>query len=43
MEGDLKVFPLTEVLELIHAHRRSGVLEVREGFCPSPCASPPGR
>jgi hypothetical protein len=30
MEGDLKVFPLTEVLELIHAHRRSGVLEVRE-------------
>jgi hypothetical protein len=34
MEGDLKVFPLTEVLELIHAHRRSGVLEVREGVLP---------
>ncbi len=34
MEGDLKVFPLTEVLELIHAHRLSGVLEVREGVLP---------
>ena len=34
MEGDLKAIPLTEVLELVHAHRRSGVLEVRTGPLP---------
>lgn len=34
MEGDLKAIPLTEVLELVHAHRRSGVLEVRAGLLP---------
>ncbi|WP_448567708.1 DUF4388 domain-containing protein [Thermus sp.] len=34
MEGDLSVIPLTEVLELVHAHRRSGALEVRVGVLP---------
>ncbi len=34
MEGDLKVIPLVEALELIHAHRRSGRLEVQVGPLP---------
>ncbi len=34
MEGNLNVIPLTEVLELIHGHQRSGVLEVRTGLLP---------
>ncbi|GGM97184.1 hypothetical protein GCM10007092_08600 [Thermus composti] len=34
MEGDLSAIPLTEVLELIHTHRRSGALEVRVGPLP---------
>ncbi len=34
MEGDLSLIPLTEVLELIHGHRRSGTLEVQAGPLP---------
>lgn len=34
MEGNLNTIPLTEVLELVHHHRRSGVLEVRTGPLP---------
>ncbi|MDW8358888.1 DUF4388 domain-containing protein, partial [Thermus sp.] len=34
MEGNLNTIPLTELLELIHGHRRSGVLEVKVGPLP---------
>ncbi|TBH20738.1 DUF4388 domain-containing protein [Thermus thermamylovorans] len=34
MEGDLNTIPLTQVLELIHTHRRSGGLELRAGRLP---------
>jgi len=34
LEGNLNTIPLTELLELIHGHRRSGVLEVQVGPLP---------
>ena len=34
MEGNLKAIPLVELLELIHGHRRSGILELSVGRLP---------
>ncbi|ULR40406.1 DUF4388 domain-containing protein [Thermus sp. NEB1569] len=34
MEGNLKAIPLVELLELIHGHRRSGILELSVGPLP---------